>query len=296
MIPPEYRQQAQGIPPITGCRETLNPEIFTSEQACHFRPRPSSCSLFQDSSGLPYFVSKKSCSHFQFEQVGVIHSCYRQKFGIPRQPGIVTAAEAELELLPPYNQENLVRGLEGFSHIWVHFIFHETMDEGWRPTIRPPRLGGRQRMGVFATRSTHRPNPMGVSVVELKGIKSGNGKLILQLGAADLLDGTPVIDIKPYLPYADALPEAKGGFAPLPATMADVKFTDDALEKCLRYEKYTGKNMIRLIEQVLAQDPRPAYLRETTGRRHGTVLWDRNVVWESRGDYLLVTDLESLAL
>lgn len=239
-------------------------------------------------------MSKTSSSSFQFEQVGVIHSCYRQKFGIPRQPGIVTAAEAELELLPPFNQENLVRGLEGFSHIWVHFIFHDTMDEGWRPTIRPPRLGGRQRMGVFATRSTHRPNPMGMSVVELKGIKSGNGKLILQLGAADLLDGTPVIDIKPYLPYADALPDAKGGFAPLPVTMAEVKFTDDAMAKCLRYERHTGRNMIQLIEQVLGQDPRPAYLRETTERRHGTALWDKNVVWESRGDYFLVTDLENL--
>ena len=229
---------------------------------------------------------------FQFDQIGVIHSCYRQKFGIPRQPGIVTAAEAELELLPPYNQENLVRGLEGFSHLWVHFIFHETMEEGWRPTIRPPRLGGKQRMGVFATRSTHRPNPMGLSVVRLNGIKSGNGKLILQLAEADLLDGTPVIDIKPYLPYADALPEARGGFAPLPAIMAEVEFTEDAMTKCLKYEQKTGRQLVQLIRQVLGQDPRPAYLRETTNRRHGSALWDVNVVWESKGDHFLVTDLE----
>ena len=229
---------------------------------------------------------------FQFDQIGVIHSCYRQKFGIPRQPGIVTAAESQLELLPPYNQENLVRGLEGFSHIWVHFIFHQTMDEGWRPTIRPPRLGGRQRMGVFATRSTHRPNPVGLSVVKLNGIESGNGKLILKLSEADLLDGTPVIDIKPYLPYADALPEAKGGFAPLPAVMAEVEFAEEALVKCLNYEKKTGRSLILLIKQVLGQDPRPAYLRETTDRRHGSALWDVNVVWESKGDHFLVTDLE----
>ena len=233
-----------------------------------------------------------SNNSFQFQQIGVIHSCYRQKFGIPRQPGIVTAAESELELLPPYNQENLVRGLEGFSHIWVHFIFHETMDEGWRPTIRPPRLGGKQRMGVFATRSTHRPNPMGLSVVRLKSIKSGNGKLILKLAEADLLDGTPVIDIKPYLPYADALPEAKGGFAPLPAIMAKVEFTDAAMAKCLNYEKRTGRTLVDLIKQVLGQDPRPAYLRETADRRHGSALWDVNVVWESKGDHFLVMDLE----
>ena len=241
-------------------------------------------------------MKKDQRSSYQFEQVGVIRSCYRQKFGIPRQPGIVSAAEAELELLPPFNQENLIRGLEGFSHIWVHFIFHETMDEGWRPTIRPPRLGGRQRMGVFATRSTHRPNPMGMSVVELNSIKSGNGKLILQLGAVDLLDGTPVIDIKPYLPYADALPNAKGGFAPLPSIMAEVRFSDHALELCHQYEKKTGRHLVRLVEQVLGQDPRPAYLKETVERRHGTALWDVNVVWESVGDYFIVTDLEPLKL
>ncbi len=241
-------------------------------------------------------MKKTQHASYQFDQIGVIRSCYRQKFGIPRQPGIVSAAEAELELFPPFNQENLVRGLEGFSHIWVHFIFHETMGEGWRPTIRPPRLGGRQRMGVFATRSTHRPNPMGMSVVELHGIESGNGKLTLKLGAVDLLDGTPVIDIKPYLPYADALPEAKGGFAPLPAIMAEVRFSDHALTLCRQYEQKTGRQLTRLIEQVLGQDPRPAYLKETVERRHGTALWDVNVVWESVGDYFIVTDLEPLSL
>ena len=92
-------------------------------------------------------MEKAPLAHFEFEQIGVIHSCYQQKFGIPRQPGIVKAAEAELELLPPYNQENLVRGIEGFSHIWVHFIFHQTMDEGWRPTIRPPATGWKTAYG-----------------------------------------------------------------------------------------------------------------------------------------------------
>ena len=231
---------------------------------------------------------------FQLQQIGIIHSCFRQKFGIPRQPGIVTAAEATLELLAPFNQENLVRGLESFSHIWVHFIFHQTMDEGWRPTIRPPRLGGRQRMGVFATRSTHRPNPLGMSVVELQKITSGNGRLVLHLGAADLLDGTPVIDIKPYLPYADALPDAKGGFAPLPVQIAEVKFTDQAMNQCLRYEQRTGRKLVQLIDQVLGQDPRPAYLRESSGRRHGTALWDLNVVWEHTDGYFLVRELEYL--
>lgn len=239
-------------------------------------------------------MTKATTDSFQFQQIGVIRSCYRQKFGIPRQPGIVTAAEGTLELLPPYNQENLVRGLDGFSHIWVHFIFHQTMDEGWRPTIRPPRLGGKQRMGVFATRSTHRPNPVGMSVVELRKIESGHGKLKLHLGAIDLLDGTPVIDIKPYLPYADALPNAKGGFAPLPIPIAEVQFTQQAMSQCLRYEQQTGRKLKQLIEQVLGQDPRPAYLRETSERRHGTALWDLNVVWEYTNHHFLVKELEPI--
>ena len=133
---------------------------------------------------------------------------------------------------------------------------------------------------------------MGMSVVELKGIRSGNGKLILELGAADLLDGTPVIDIKPYLPYADAIPDARGGFAPLPVTLAKVQFSEQARKKCGAYQQRTGRQLISLVEQVLGQDPRPAYLRETTNRRHGTALWDINIVWESKGDYFLVTDLE----
>lgn len=230
----------------------------------------------------------------QVEPIGIIHSCYKQKFGIPRQPGVVTAAETVLELLPPYNQENVVRGLEGFSHIWVHFIFHETKDEGWRPTIRPPRLGGRQRMGVFATRSTHRPNPFGLSVVELKQIESGNGRLKLHLGAADLLDGTPVIDIKPYLPYADALPHAKGGFALEALTPTEVRFADEALLQCAVYEKKYAREITLLIQQVLGQDPRPAYLRGTQNRRHGIVLWDVNVVWTCIDDYFMVLALDAL--
>ena len=200
----------------------------------------------------------------------------------------------QLELLPPYNQENLIRGLEGFSHIWVQFIFHQTMHEGWRPTIRPPRLDGRQRMGVLATRSTHRPNPIGLSVVELKGITAGNSKLVLSLGAADLLDGTPVIDIKPYLPYADALPHASGGFAPVTTPKTPVLFSDKAQSLITQYEKKTTRKLLPLIRQVLEQDPRPAYLRKTTQRRHGTALWDINVVWESAGDHFLVINIEPL--
>lgn len=232
---------------------------------------------------------------FSFQQIGIIRSCYLQKFGIPRQPGIATAAEAELELLPPYNQENTVRGLDNFSHIWVHFIFHKTLEEGWKPTIRPPRLGGKKRMGIFATRSTHRPNPIGLSVVKLKAIKRGNGKLIIHLGAADFLDGTPVIDIKPYLPYADLLPDAYGGVTAASTEIMSVYFSEKAKKIAKQYEHNTKRQLVTLITQILGQDPRPAYLRETTGRRHGIALWDINVVWESEGDQFIVTDIEPLS-
>ncbi|STQ14046.1 protein YaeB [Enterobacter cloacae] len=148
-------------------------------------------------------------SAFHFEQIGVIRSPYKEKFAVPRQPGLVTSGSGELHLIAPYNQADAVRGLEAFSHLWVVFVFHQTMDGGWRPTVRPPRLGGNARMGVFATRSTFRPNPIGMSLVELKGIRCQKDQVILELGSLDLVDGTPVIDIKPYLPFAEALPDAR---------------------------------------------------------------------------------------
>lgn len=149
-------------------------------------------------------------SQFQFAPIGVIRSPYKEKFAIPRQPGLICDGGGALELLPPYNQPDAVRGLEGFSHLWVIFVFHQTMDGGWRPTVRPPRLGGNARVGVFATRSTFRPNPIGMSLVELHGIETRNG-VRLQLGSLDLVDGTPVLDIKPYLPFAESQPQRAQG-------------------------------------------------------------------------------------
>ena len=162
---------------------------------------------------------------FSFEPVGVIHSCFKEKFGIPRQPGLAPDARAVLELLPPYNRAEAVRGLEGFSHVWLSFIFHACLGEPWKPTVRPPRLGGNRRLGVFATRSTHRPNPIGLSAVELEKIEAAPGRVLLHLKGVDLLDGTPVLDIKPYLPYSDNIPGALGGFAPeMPAAPFEVSF------------------------------------------------------------------------
>lgn len=219
-------------------------------------------------------------SGFQFEQIGVIHSPYKEKFAVPRQPGLVKCAGGELHLIAPYNQADAVRGLEAFSHLWVIFVFHQTMEGGWRPTVRPPRLGGNARMGVFATRSTFRPNPVGMSLVELKGIRCQKDQVILELGGLDLVHGTPVIDIKPYLPFAEALPDARASYAQqAPQADMPVYFTDGLSGELLEHEK-RYPHLRAFIREVLAQDPRPAYRKEEEeGKTYAVWLLDFNVRW-----------------
>ncbi len=229
---------------------------------------------------------------FQFETIGIIHSPYREKFGIPRQPGLV-AAEATLELLPPYNRPEAVKGLEGFSHIWISFVFHGVKRSEWKPTVRPPRLGGNERVGVFASRSTHRPNPLGLSVVALTGIDCQEGRVELRIKGADLLDGTPVLDIKPYIPYVDSVSDARGGFADTPPEVKlTVVFTDQAEAQCRELsERYP--NLQTLIDGVLAQDPRPAYQAEE-GREYGVSLYDFNVRFRVTGDSAEVLAIDAV--
>lgn len=217
---------------------------------------------------------------FSFEQIGVIRSPYKEKFAVPRQPGLVTDGDGELHLVPPYNVADAVRGLEGFSHLWLLFVFHQTMEGGWRPTVRPPRLGGNARMGVFATRSTFRPNPIGMSLVELKGIRCQKDQVILQLGSLDLVDGTPVVDIKPYLPFAEAVPEAIAGYAQnAPDANMPVYFTPEVQQQLSLLDK-RYPHIERFIRQVLAQDPRPAYRKdEDPGKSYAVLLLDFNVRW-----------------
>jgi tRNA-Thr(GGU) m(6)t(6)A37 methyltransferase TsaA len=196
---------------------------------------------------------------YSFTVIGVIRSCYREKFGIPRQPGLVSVATATLELLPSYNSPETVKGLEGFSHIWVSFIFHGVEHGKWSPMVRPPRLGGNERVGVFASRSTHRPNPLGLSVIELAGIECNDKGVRLQLIGADLMDGTPVIDIKPYIPYVDSIPEARTGFADgAPKRQLEVVFSA-AAEQQLAAQAGENPELRRIISESLAFDPRPAY-------------------------------------
>lgn len=232
-------------------------------------------------------------SDFSFAQIGVIKSPWKEKFAVPRQPGLIEDGGGELHLLPPYNQQEAVRGLEAFSHLWLLFVFHQTMEGGWRPTVRPPRLGGNARMGVFATRSTFRPNPIGMSLVELKAVRFQKGQVILELGSLDLVDGTPIVDIKPYLPFAEALPAARAGFAQnAPPAEMPVRFSDHAQQQLMQQQQRYPQ-LARFISQVLAQDPRPAYRKgEEPDREYAVWLLDFNVRWRvtANGTEVLALD------
>ena len=215
------------------------------------------------------------------EPIGIIHSCFKEKFGIPRQPGLIRSATASIELLPPFNVIEALRGITDFSHLWILFVFHESICTEFQPTVRPPRLGGNTRVGVFATRSPFRPNPIGLSVVELKGVRG----TVLDLAGGDFLDGTPVIDIKPYIPYADSLPQAQGAFAAQPpAPVYTVTFSPDAEAV---FQKLEIKQQ-HLIRDVLSYNPRPAYQTADPSRMFGTRLFDHEIKWKLDGGIVTV--------
>ena len=219
-----------------------------------------------------------SQSPVSFQPIGTLHSCYKEKFGIPRQPGLADSAWGELRLEGEFAQMDAVRGLEHCSHIWVLFLFSEHLQRGWTPLVRPPRSQGRKH-GVFATRSTFRPNPIGMSVVKLEQIENRSGQPILHLSGVDILDGTPVIDIKPYLPYADALSEASYPYASDgQQAVFDVIFREPARQALSNHPRATA--LQQLIEQVLGCDPRPTHRRKPQDpREYGTLLDNCNVRW-----------------
>jgi tRNA-Thr(GGU) m(6)t(6)A37 methyltransferase TsaA len=223
---------------------------------------------------------------FRFDPIGIVRSPYTDTFGIPRQPGLVTAAEGRIVLRRAYAREEAFKGIEGFSHVWLIVVFHaEDMRAGWNPTVRPPRLGGRERVGVFASRAPHRPNPIGISAVEHLGLERNEEGLCLRIRGMDLMDGTPVLDIKPYVPYADALGAARSGYAvPPEAVHQETRFTREA-SAGIAHADPTGERRLRaLIEQVLAQDPRPGYMDRYPDRREFVLtLFDHTIRWRIAG-------------
>lgn len=185
-----------------------------------------------------------------------IRSDFPEKFGIPRQSGLVPELRATVVFEPGFRSDDALRGIGGFSHLWLIWQFSAAVRDSWSPTVRPPRLGGNERMGVFATRSPFRPNPVGLSCVKLEGLgkESGLGT-VLYVSGADLMDGTPIYDIKPYLPYADAHPEALGGFAPAAKETVAVECRESLLAPLPEEQR-------QALLGVLAQDPRPQYQKD----------------------------------
>lgn len=216
------------------------------------------------------------------EVIGHVRTCYGEKFGVPRQPGLVSEAWGELTFVPEFRNTDSVRGLDGFSHVWLVFVFHQAMRSDWKPTVRPPRLGGNEKVGVFASRSPFRPNPIGLSCIKLAGIDFDHPDgPILKLQGVDLVDGTPVLDIKPYIPYSDSLPGAVGGFAQGPPDFLEVIWKDDVADTL------DGKTKT-LIEQTLAIDPRPAYQQNRSDREYGCLIDGFNVRWTVENDRITV--------
>lgn len=233
-------------------------------------------------------------SGYLIQPVGRVVSPFRQKFGIPRQAGLVPAARGWVELLAPYDRPALVDGLAEFSHLWLTFVFHAVQAQGWRARVRPPRLGGNRARGVFATRSPYRPNHLGLSVVELLGVETRGG-VRLQVAGLDLLDGTPVVDIRPYLPYADAIPTARGGFADQPpGPSLRVEFAPPATAQL--QARGDGAALAELLRGMLALDPRPAYHGRQPGSRvYGLRLEDVDVRFRVRDGVAEVLELVAVA-
>lgn len=217
---------------------------------------------------------------YALQPIGLIQSDFPDKFGVPRQPGLAPSARAILTLIAPYNDPLAVRGLETFSHLWLSFLFHHT-PERWTPLVRPPRLGGNAKVGVFASRSPNRPNRLGLSLVELSAIET-HGGVRLHLSDCDLVSGTPVLDIKPYLPWAEALPDARAGYAPAPPPQLAVRFS--AAAEATLATRADAASLRQLIHEVLAQDPRPAYRQGAETRVYGVRLRDVDVRFQARKD------------
>ena len=277
---------------------------------------------------------------FQFDPIGTLHSCYKEKFGIPRQSNLVEAP-GTLVFHPEYAREEAIRGLEAFSHIWLVFIFHQAMEncepirsmqtesggfsEGieqltpshqsgspssetvrqshtnrhWAPMVRPPRLGGNRKVGVFSSRSPFRPNPIGISAVRLESVELGKKGPLLHLTGVDILDQTPILDIKPYIPYSDALLSANDGFAPAPPRSAiSVIFSDMAREQ-IKEKENEIPHLADMITGILENDPRPAYRSSRQSdwgndRIFGIRLFDFDLKWTVERDQMIVLSLEPL--
>lgn len=221
----------------------------------------------------------------EFRAVARMRSEFPSKFGIPRQSGLVAELDSTVVFEPEFRNPDALRGMEGFSHLWLIWEFSAAVRKDWSPTVRPPRLGGNTRVGVFATRSPFRPNPLGLSCVKLEGVELDTPVgPVLHVSGADLMDGTPIFDIKPYVPYADCRPDAREGFAPAPVRRLEVQIPPKLLER-------VPEGRLIALEGVLACDPRPSY-QEDPERTYGMTFAGVDVKFRVEGTRLLVTAVE----
>ncbi len=194
---------------------------------------------------------------YHMTAIGRVKSCFSRKFGIPRQPNLAPGARAILDIYPPYGAPECFRGIEAITHLWVIFQFHATTHQGWRSTVRPPRMGGDKRVGVFATRSNFRPNSIGLSCVKIVDIRFDKGHALIEVDNHDLLDGTPILDIKPYIPFADSREDAKA--YEIPESTLDIEILPE-VETYVHTHYDNPKAFLNLMRHLIVSDPRPAYL------------------------------------
>lgn len=229
---------------------------------------------------------------YNFSPIGLVHSCYREKFGAPRQPNLVESAKASIEIIPPYNNADAFDGIADFSHIWVIFCFHQHLTHNWKPKVRPPRMGGNHRIGVFASRSSFRPNPIGISAVKLEELEVSDQKILLHISGQDFIDQTPILDIKPYISYADSIADTVNAYAnEAPPQKLNVTYSINA-QRMIEQLSQRHPELKNLIGEILSLDPRPSYHDQTQKQKsYGMKIYDYDVKFEVDDDYIMVTGI-----
>ena len=231
---------------------------------------------------------------YEFDSIGEIHSPCTQIFAVPRQSYFAPKLSAQIEIFPPYHQRDCFLELDQFSHIWVMSVFHRNYHNKkpkWNATVRPPRLGGKKRVGVFASRSPYRPNPIALSVYKLESICYESNKCVLNILGCDLVDGTPILDIKPYLHYADAIENANSGYTDvLSDACLEVAFSEQAELQCMELSNEYPE-LQNLIIEILQQDPRPAHQVGHVQKVYGFSLYDVNIRFTVNDNVILISSL-----
>lgn len=238
-------------------------------------------------------MSSHPNSDLSITPIAILHSPFKEKFGVPRQPALAQNAIATIEVLPPFDRPEAFRGIDNFSHLWLTFVFHQHLGKNWSPTIRPPRLGGNQRTGVFASRAPFRPNHLGLSVVRLLSATLEENHVVLTIAGADLVDQTPIMDIKPYIPYTDSVPDAQASFAQTPPVKPlNISWSQEALNVLRDMPPLNYPNFKALVDDIVSADPRPAYKGESESRIYGIKLFDKDVKFQVTNGNALITSID----